>query len=172
MQVRSPSGPPPYHFDDLAIGQEFRTPARTITEADVVLFAGLSGDYNPLHTDEELAQRGPFGRRVAHGLLGLAVAVGLSSRLNLFEGTGLAFLGLEWSFAQPIFLGDTVHVRFSVREKRETKRPDRGIVILETELLNQRGEVAQRGTRTYLLRRCGAGGPRDRGEGTATAERS
>ena len=145
-------GPLPFYFEDLRIGDEFTSPARTITEADVTLFAGLSGDHNPLHTDEEFAKQTPFGRRIAHGLLGLSVAVGLASRLGLFDGTGIGFLGLEWSFLAPIFLGDTIRARFVVEEKRETKKPDRGVLVLATEVVNQRGEVVQRGKRTYLVR--------------------
>src|SRR3990172_401500 len=112
--------PAPLYFEDLRIGDQFVSPGRTITEADVTLFAGLSGDYNPLHTDEEFAKQTPFGRRIAHGLLGLSMAVGLASRLGLFDGTGIGFLGLEWSFVGPIFLGDTIRARFAVEEKRPT----------------------------------------------------
>ena len=142
----------PAYFEDLRIGEEFLSPARTITEADVTLFAGLTGDHNPLHTDEEFAKQTPFGRRIAHGLLGLSVAVGLASRLGLFDGTGIGFLGVEWSFLAPIFLGDTIRARFVVEEKRETKKPDRGVLVLATEVMNQRGDVVQRGKRTYLVR--------------------
>lgn len=147
--------PTPLYFEDLHLGDEFLSPARTVTEADVTLFAGLTGDHNPLHTDEEFAKRTPFGRRIAHGLLGLSMAVGLASRLGLFDGTGIGFLGLEWSFVAPIFLGDTIRVRFSVEQKRATKKPDRGVLVLATEVLNQRGEVVQRGKRTYLVRSRG-----------------
>jgi acyl dehydratase len=139
-------------FEDFSIGDQFATPGRTVTDAEIALFAGLSGDFNPLHTDEEFAKTTPFGRRVAHGVLGLALAIGLSSRLGLFDGTGLAFLGVEWSFRRPIFIGDTVHVRFTVRDKRPAKKPGGGILALATELVNQRGEIVQEGSRTYLVR--------------------
>lgn len=139
-------------FEDFSVGDAFTAPGRTVTDAEIALFAGLSGDFNPLHTDEEFAKTTPFGRRVAHGALGLSLAIGLASRLGLFDGTGLAFLGVEWSFRRPIFVGDTVHVRFTVREKRAAKKPGGGILVLATELVNQRGEIVQEGNRTYLVR--------------------
>lgn len=141
------------YFEDFEVGQEFLSPARTITEADVVQFAALSGDYNPLHTDAEYARETQFGERIAHGLLGLAIASGLTGRLGLFEGTALAFLGVDWRFTGPIFFGDTIRVKIKIAEKREAKKPDRGIIIRDTSVVNQRGEVVQQGKITIMVKR-------------------
>jgi len=119
----------------------------------VVNFACLSGDFNPLHTDREFAGKTPFGERIAHGLLGLSVHSGLSQGLGITEGTTLAFLGLTWNFKAPILFGDTIHVVQSVKEMRETRKPDRGIIIFSVQVLNQRDEVVQEGTKTLMVRR-------------------
>jgi Acyl dehydratase len=141
------------YFEDFEVGTETVTDSRTVTEADVVAFAGLSGDYNPLHVDAEFAKSTPFGERIAHGLLGLAIASGLTSRTGAIEGTTLAFVGMEWRFKAPILFGDTISVRSHVAEKRETSKPDRGIVRFEVQIVNQRGEVVQEGTQTLLMKR-------------------
>ncbi len=141
------------HYEDFDVGREWATQGRTVTETDVVGFAALSGDANPLHVDAEYARTSPFGERIAHGLLGLSIATGLISRLGIIEGTTIAFLGLEWSFRAPILFGGTITVRSRVSDKRETSKPDRGIVIFSVELVNQRGEVVQEGKQTLLMRR-------------------
>lgn len=141
------------HFEDFEVGTETVTDSRTLTEADVAAFAGLSGDYNPLHVDAEFAKSTPFGERIAHGLLGLAVASGLTSRTGTIEGTTLAFVGMEWRFTAPILFGDTITVHSRVVETRETSKPDRGIVRFEVQVVNQRGEVVQEGTQTLLMKR-------------------
>jgi acyl dehydratase len=144
-------------YDEWEPGQVLETPGRTITEADLVLFAGLSGDYHPLHTDAEYAAGTEFGGRVAHGLLGLAVCFGLLSRLGLFEESLIAHLGVQdWRFLAPVRPGDTVHARATVAEKRLTARPGRGLVVFDVELLNQHGQPVQRGRHVLLFR---AGGP-------------
>ncbi|HEY3185522.1 MAG TPA: MaoC/PaaZ C-terminal domain-containing protein [Gaiellaceae bacterium] len=141
------------HFEDLEVGTETETDSRTVTEADVVAFAGLSGDYNPLHVDAEFARTTPFGERIAHGLLGLAIASGLVSRTGAIEGTTLAFLATEWRFTAPIKLGDTITVRSRVADKRESSKPDRGVVTFAVQVVNQRSEVVQEGTQTLLMKR-------------------
>lgn len=143
------------YYEDFEVGIQTITDSRTVTETDVVAFAGLSGDYNPLHVDAVFAGSGPFGERIAHGLLGLAIASGLVSRTGAIEGTALAFLATDWKFTAPIKLGDTITVRSRVAEKRETSKPDRGIVIFAVEVVNQRGEVVQQGTQTLLVKRRG-----------------
>jgi acyl dehydratase len=145
------------YFEDLTTGETFTSPARTVTEADIVMFSAISGDHNPLHTDAEFARTTPFGQRIAHGLLGLAMITGLMGRLGLFEGTAIAFLGLKWRFTAPIFIGDTVHVEMTISEKRETSNPERGVLVREVKLLNQRGEVVQEGTMDVMVRRRPAG---------------
>jgi len=141
------------YFEDIEIGEEYTTTARTITESDVMAFAGLSGDYNTLHTDSEFAKQTIFGQRIAHGLLGLAVSTGLKTRMSIFEGTVMAFLGLTWNFKGPIFFGDTVHAKVTIKEKRDTSKSDRGIMIQNLHLINQRGQVVQEGEHTIMLRR-------------------
>jgi len=140
------------YFEDLEIGASFTSPGRTITETDVISFAGVSGDYNELHTNAEYAAGTSFGQRIAHGLLGLAVASGLIGRMGLFEGTAIAFVGLEWKFKAPIFINDTVHVRTQVEKARAMRAIGGGMVILKIVLSNQRGEAVQEGTWRALLK--------------------
>ncbi|HKZ02169.1 MAG TPA: MaoC/PaaZ C-terminal domain-containing protein [Pyrinomonadaceae bacterium] len=141
------------YFEDFELGQEFITRSRTITEADVVAFAGLSGDFNPLHTDEEFAKKTVFGTRIAHGLLGLSIASGLINQLGIAEKTVMAFLGLNWTFKAALKFGDTISVRQRVIEKRETSKTDRGILRLAISVINQHGEVVQEGEHTLMIRR-------------------
>ncbi len=139
------------YYEDLEVGEEFLTPGRTVTEADVVTYAGFSGDYNPLHTDEEFAKTTVFGRRILHGPAAFCIATGLVARLGLVDGTAIAFLGMTWDLKGPIFIGDTIRVRERVQEKRLTRKPGRGIVTFEVEILNQRGEVVQSGQWKVML---------------------
>jgi acyl dehydratase len=140
-------------YEDYAVGDRFVTPARTVTEADVVMFAALSGDYNRLHTDAEYAAQGPFGERIAHGLLGLSFVIGLSYRTEIDPDGAVAFLGLSWKFSRPIKLGDTIHAIIDIASLRPTSTPDRGIIVQSTQLLNQRGEIVQSGELTMMLKR-------------------
>jgi len=140
------------YFEEFEVGTETTSPGRTVTEADVIAFAGLSGDYNQLHTDAEFAKESPFGARIAHGLLGLSMASGLASRIGLIEGTVLAFMGLNWKFKAPIMIGDTISLRIRVSKKREASQMGGGIIILNMQILNQRGEIAQEGSWTILVR--------------------
>lgn len=150
------------YLEDLSVGAQFQTPGRTVTEADVVGFAGLTGDYASIHTDEEHARASIHGRRIAHGLLGLAFAQGLTWRVSSGEGSRLASLGWEdWRFLKPIFIGDTIHVRCRVVDlRRSASNPSRGIVVEELEVVNQHGEVTQRGRHATLVpvREPGLGG--------------
>jgi acyl dehydratase len=139
------------YFEQFATGDEVLSPGRTITETDVVAFAGLSGDYNQLHTNVEFAKSTPFGQRIAHGLLGLAIASGLGNRLGFLEGTALAFLGLDWKFKKPIFIGDTITLKARVAQKKEMRRMGGGIINFTVSILNQRGETVQEGQWTVLV---------------------
>ena len=144
------------YLEDFEVGQSFVSPTRTVTETDVVMFAALSGDYNEVHTSETwAATKGPFGRRVAHGLLCLGLGHALMLRLGILEGTAVALLGMEnWQFTAPVFFGDTLHVEFDVAATRPSRsQPDRGIVSLDCRYLNQDGMVTQRG-RLALMVRC------------------
>jgi acyl dehydratase len=139
-------------FEDIAVGEEYESPGRTVTEADIVLFSGLSGDYNVLHTDAEFMKRSIFGERIAHGLLGLAIQAGLFTRATQAYAT-LAFAGLRWKFKGPIKIGDTIRLRAKVLGKRETSKPDRGVITLRRTVLNQRDEVVQEGETDLLVER-------------------
>lgn len=142
------------YWEEWEIGAEYESPARTVTEADIVLFAGLSGDYNPLHVNEEYCKQTIFGGRIAHGPLVYAIAAGLLFQLHLYDDTLIAFLGFEnLKFTNPVKPGDTIHARIKVLEKRETSRPDRGVMKRQLQVLNQRGEVVQEGLQAFLLKR-------------------
>jgi len=140
-----------WYFEEFEIGDTMVSPGRTITEADIGAFCGLSGDFNELHSNAEYAKRSLFGKRVAHGLLGLSIASGLAGRLGFLEGTAQAFMGLEWKFKGPIFAGDTVHVRATVAQKRGVKRLGGGLIFLDVALLNQNDEAVQEGRWTVLM---------------------
>ncbi|OAI55050.1 dehydratase [Planctomycetaceae bacterium SCGC AG-212-F19] len=138
------------YFDDIEVGQEWVSPGRTVTEADVVNFAGLSGDFNPIHVDHAYAKTTPFGRPIAHGLLGLAVASGLG--LHHPPMRTLAFLAIrEWHFREPVFPGDTLRVRCKVLEKVPRARGRRGEVAWQRQVVNQEGKVVQEGVTLTLV---------------------
>lgn len=138
-------GPNALYFDDFVVGQSWMSPRRTISEADVVMFAAMTGDYNPVHTDEEFAKTTPFGTRILHGPAVFAIATGLEFRLGLKEGTAIAFLGMTWNLKAPVLIGDTIHVYERVDAVRATKNPGRGIVTFWVEVRNQKGDVCQEG---------------------------
>lgn len=147
------SEPNRQYFEEIQVGDEYVSPGRTVTEADIVAFAGLSGDYNVLHTDAEFMRTSIFGERIAHGLLGLAIQSGLGTRALPRPFATIAFLGLRWRFKGPIKIGDTIKVRIKVTDKRETSKPDRGIVVLQRSVVNQRGEVVQEGDTDIMVER-------------------
>jgi 3-hydroxybutyryl-CoA dehydratase len=140
------------YFEEFVEGAEVVSPARTVTESDICLFAGLTGDYNPIHTDAEFSKDTQFGQRIAHGLLGLSIAGGLGYRIGFLEGTTEAFTDLEWKFTKPIFIGDTVRLQIKIAEKRAMKRLGGGLVTFAIRMLNQHDEVVQRGTWRLLIR--------------------
>jgi acyl dehydratase len=142
------------YFEEFTVGEELISPGRTITEGDVAAYAGLSGDYNQLHTDEEYCRtESPFGTRIVHGLFTLSLTEGLKSRLGYFEGTSIASMEWTWRFLKPVFIGDTVRVRVTVKEKRETRKPDRGIVREAVSVLNQRDEIVAEGEHLVMMKR-------------------
>ena len=129
------------YFEDFESGEPVTSRGRTITEADIVAFAGLTGDYIELHTNEEYARQTRFGRRIAHGALIFGVSVGLSTRMNLLDDTVLAFAGVDkLRFTGPVFIGDTIHVTKRVIERKELGA-NQGAVVFETRVLNQRDEL-------------------------------
>jgi acyl dehydratase len=146
---------PVIYFEDLQIGMECDSAGRTVTEADVVAFAGLSGDYNQLHVDEEFAGETVHGGRIAHGLLVLSILSGLCTRVALMQGLGGSIIGLgglECRWKRPVKIGDTLHVRLSVTELRRTSKGDRGVVMLQRDAVNQRGEVVLESMWTLIVR--------------------
>ncbi len=145
------------YFEEFIIGDQTESVGRTITEADVVNFAGLSGDYNLIHTDAEYSRGHMFGQRVAHGLLVLSIASGLAVRLGFMEDTILAFRGLEWKFAAPVFIGDTIRLRVTVETVKPMPRLGGGLVTLKMEVINQKHEVVNRGAWDVLCRSRGEG---------------
>jgi len=139
------------YFEEFENGMEIETQGRTITEADIVNFAGLSGDFNPMHTDAVYGEGTQFGQRVAHGLLGLSIASGLSYQLGFLSGTVLAFTGLTWKFRAPMLIGDTIRVKAKVSKVREMKAAGGGFVTLDVQVLNQNDKVTQKGEWTILV---------------------
>ena len=143
-------------FDDLQIGEKEKTAGRTITEADVVNFAGLSGDFNAVHIDKEFAKNTFFGKRIAHGILVFAVASGLftQSRMNIsIKENVLALMEINWKFLKPVFIGDTIHLEVEIMEKKETSKPDRGVVIKRRTVVNQNGDIVQQGDVALMVKR-------------------
>lgn len=143
-----------YTYADLHVGMTFRSPGRTITDADLVAFAGLTGDYSELHTSDVYAKSSQFGRRVAHGLLGLAYAHGLMwARTGELRQTAIAFLGIsDWRFVGPVFIGDTLFVNYVIAELRDSRsKPTQAIATFDVEVVNQDGAVVQRGKKTLLV---------------------
>ena len=141
------------YFEEFQVGDEIESVGRTITEADIVAFAALSGDWTQIHTDAEYARRTQFGERIAHGLLGLSIASGLAVRLGFIEDTVIAFMKLgNWQFRAPIRIGDTIRVRATVQETKPMRRLGGGYVTFKVAILNQRDETVQRGTWTMLVK--------------------
>jgi acyl dehydratase len=151
MENNSPSQRGLY-FEEFEVGNKFVTSGRTVTEADIVFFAGLSGDYNAIHTNEEFAKTTPFEKRVAHGLLILSIVSGLANQSGFIEGTVLAFREIKkWKFSRPVFIGDTVHAEIEVMETKAFPRLGGGTVELEFKVKNQDGEIAMKGTWNALV---------------------
>lgn len=148
--VRKPS----FYFEDFQAGDRFTTPSRTVGLFEIGQFAGLSGDYNPIHTDAVFGEESQFGQRIAHGALGLSILTGLVTRLGIFEASTIALLGIEdWRFKGPIFAGDTIHGELEILETKLTSDGCRGVIVRKYQLVNQRGEVVQEGIMP-LLSKC------------------
>ena len=139
-------------FDEFDLGQIVITPGRTITETDIVNFAGLSGDFYQLHTDAEYGKTTPYGQRIAHGVLVLSIATGLTAQTGVLEGTALAFREINnWKFVLPVFIGDTVHVQLEVIETKPLPRIDGGSVRIKVEIKNQDDKVVMKGIWLVLV---------------------
>jgi acyl dehydratase len=140
------------YFEEFEVGRRIVTPARTVTESDIVNFAGLSGDYNSIHTDAVYAESTPFGQRVAHGLLGLSIASGLAVRTGILEGTVLAFREIsDWKFSLPIYIGDTIHVEMEVQSAKSMPRLGGGLLVLVMEVHNQEAKIVMKGRWSVLV---------------------
>lgn len=140
-------------FDQFNVGDTFVCQSRTVTEADVVNFAGISGDFNPLHTDEAYGKTTPFGGRIAHGVLVLAIGTGQINQLGIFEGTTLALLQQSIKYVGAVKFGDTIHLESKVAEKKESSKPDRGILTLENKIINQDGRAVIEVQEVVMLKR-------------------
>jgi acyl dehydratase len=141
------------YYEDFEAGHVITTRGRTVGEGDITLFAGLSGDFNPLHVDDDFCQGTPYKGRIAHGPMTLAMAIGLMSQQNLIDGTTTGLLGLSWSFSAPVAIGDTIHALVSLKSKRPTRDATRGIVVLQLDVRNQAGKSVQLGEMTLMMLR-------------------
>jgi len=139
------------YYEEFEIGQRYETPRRTVIAADISTFAGLTADFNPLHMDDVFAAESDFGGRIAHGPMIVGMAFGLASRAGLLDGTVMGLLDIAWKFMMPVRPGDTISVVVNVTDKRMTKKPNRGVVEVSLDVLNQHGEVVQIGTAKVLV---------------------
>jgi acyl dehydratase len=143
----------PLYFEDLNVGQKLVSAGRTITEADIVMFAGLSGDYNPIHTNEEWCKKSShFKRRVAHGMLTASIASGLIFRMGFLDGTGLAHLGTTMKFLSPVFPGDTIHIELEILSKKEVDQ-NRGIFTVKMDIVNQDEKIVETEQTSIMIAR-------------------
>jgi 3-hydroxybutyryl-CoA dehydratase len=138
-------------FSEFEVGQVFESGGRTVTEGDVSSFAGLSGDFNPLHVDASFAAKTPFGQRVAHGMLAVAISTGQGQWTGIFEGTTLALAGQTIEYKAPVFFGDTIRLRLTVSSTKASSKPGRGTVVFRAEILKQDDTLAVDGTWTVLF---------------------
>lgn len=152
MTTRKLAKPAGLYFEEFEIGDQVESVGRTITETDIVNFAGISGDWNLIHTDAEYSKSQMFGQRVAHGLLILSIASGQAVRLGFMEDTIMAFRGLAWKFVKPVLIGDTIRLRVTIEEKKEMRRLGGGLVNFKMEVINQHDEVCQRGNWDILCK--------------------
>ena len=139
------------YFEEFAVGDAAVSAGRTVTEADIVNFAGLAGDYTQIHTNAVFAQQGFFGKRVAHGLLLMSIASGLLAQIGFVQGTVLALRELTWKFRLPAFIGDTIHVEAAVTSLKPLKRLGGGAVVFDIKVVNQDGKCIQDGQWVLLV---------------------
>ena len=138
-------------FEEFAVGDRFTTASRTVTEADVMSFAGVSGDFNPLHTNEEFSKNTSFKKRTAHGLLCASIAQGLISQLGLFDGTLITLVSMNLRYTGVVMFGDTIRAQLKVMEKKEAKKLDRGLVTFQVTVLNQMDHQILEGEWVFML---------------------
>jgi acyl dehydratase len=136
---------------EFRLGERIVTPGRTVGEGDINLFAGLVGDFTPIHVDAEFAARGPFKTRIAHGPLAMSVAIGMLTQTGLLGERVIALVNLNWDFSAPVRLGDTIRARVTIAEIRPTSKPGRDLATLQFEVVNQSETIAQRGQMRVLV---------------------
>lgn len=141
------------YYDDLHIGLVLTSLGRTVTETDLVTFSMLSGDWNPIHADENFARGTDYGQRVVHGLLGLSILTGLMDHAGWFATSAVGMLDIkDWQFTHPLFVGDTLHCELEISHMRLTSRGDRGIVGRSFRLRNELDEIVQQGQIPMMIR--------------------
>ena len=143
------------YFEDYQIGDKFETPGRTVTDAEISAYAGISMDFNPVHTDEQYAKSTIYQTRIAHGMLTLTIGFGLLTRLGLQVGTGMGLLGISGKFVRPVRIGDTISTKAEVISLRPTSKPDRGIVTFKLDIVNQNDEIVCEAETTHMVKRRG-----------------
>ena len=142
------------YFDEFQVGEVIYTAARTITEADIMMFASLTGDFNPIHVDEESAKKSPMGTRIAHGALVLSYAAGLRQQTRFMEGTTIALASLKDTFLSPTVAGDTIHCRIEITAMKPSQsKPDRGLLVYTCDTVNQKGVTVLSQEVTVMLKR-------------------
>ena len=147
----TPDGPRGMYFEEIEVGDVLVTQGRTITEADIVNFGGIIGDYNPLHFDQDYMEKNMFGQRIAHGMLTLSFATGLGNQLGANMLTIMAFKGLTIEFKQPVFIGDTIRLKTTVTETRKSSKQPGGWVTQKVEIINQHNDIVQQGEWSMLV---------------------
>ena len=140
------------YFSEFEVEHTYVSGGRTITESDVVAFAGLSGDYNPLHTDATFAEKTPFGQRIAHGMLVTSISTGLGQTLGIFEGTTIALMEQTFSYKGPVFFGDTIRMMLTVEELHPSSKGGKGVVKFRSDVVKQDDSVVNTGTWTVMFR--------------------
>ena len=144
--------PKGFYLEDYEIGREYTSQGRTITEADVVNFAGVSGDFNPLHTDEEFGKANQFGKRIAHGALGFIISNGLNNQMGIAEGTTIAFIECTVKYTAPLLIGDTVHIVVIPTEVIHSSKPGKGILKQLVKLVNQDERIIMESNQTLMVK--------------------
>ena len=141
------------YFDEYKLGETFETNGITIDQGDISQYAGISGDFSPLHTDAEFAKTTPFGGRIAHGLLVVTKIVGKFNQLGYWDGAVMALLETGWTFLKPVKPGDTIFAKVTVANLKEAKSRDRGVITIKLEVINQRAEKTADGILKLLLKK-------------------
>ncbi|MDQ7024764.1 MAG: MaoC/PaaZ C-terminal domain-containing protein [Anaerolineae bacterium] len=151
MTALTENGPLGLYYEEFDVGQMLVTRGRTVTEADIVQFGTLTGDFNPMHMDAEYCKTSFMGKRVAHGMLGISYAIGQLYQLGVLDGTILAFRELEAKFSVPIFIGDTITIKATVKEKKDAARLGGGMVKFDLRIINQEGKTITKAGITLLM---------------------